>query len=56
MDSVNYMYLFGSSRSYSFMTLSGTQAVASSDSTFPLHPDGKVNIGAGDAGERHGVG
>ena len=56
-DNLSYMYLFNSSsssdsddRPYSF-TLSGTQAVASTDSTVALHPDEKVNMQGGGRGK-----
>ena len=57
-DNLSKMYLFESSsasdsdaRPYSFI-VSGTQAVASTDSTVALHPDEKVNMqGGGGAGE-----
>ena len=53
------MYLFESSsasnsdaRPYSYFTASGTQAVASTDSTVALH---HAWGGAGDVGERHEI-
>ena len=64
-DSLSYMYLFESSsasdsdaRPYSF-TVSGTQAVASTDSTVALLPDEKVHVSGGGTvgvGKRHGIG
>ena len=55
-DSLSYMYLFESSsasdsdaRPYSF-TVSGTQTVASTDSTVALHPDEKVYMQGGRSG------
>ena len=58
-------YLFESSsasdsdaRPYSF-TVSGMQAVASTDSTVALHTHEKVHVsggGTGGGGERHGIG
>ena len=55
-DSLNYMYLVESSsasdsdaRPYS-ITVSGTQAVASTDSTVALHPEEKVNMQGGSGG------
>ena len=57
-DNLSNMYLFESSsasdsdaRPYSF-TVSGTQAVASTDSTVALH---HAWGGAGDVGERHEI-
>ena len=57
-DSLNYTYLFESRsasdsdvRAYSFLTVvSGTQAVASTDSTVALNPDEKVISQGGDRG------
>ena len=65
-ESLDYMYYsFESSsasdsdaRPYSF-TVSGTQTVASTDSTVALHTDEKVHVsgrGTGGVGKRHGIG